>query len=159
METAIEPVETLTVQETARIIGKHDGYVRQGLITGRLPFGSAVKRDGAMKWDFNIIKSKVLDYINIRRIEDMDLGDVSTLRTKQYVAYKIPANVLKKELLQDCVCSSCNKEFKKIWLLANNEELYCDHCLTELEENLKGFVCDWDMIKHNVAKYNKIFRL
>lgn len=55
METAIEPVDTLTVQETARIIGKHDGYVRQGLITGRLPFGSAVKQDGAMKWDFNIV--------------------------------------------------------------------------------------------------------
>ena len=45
METVIEPAETLTVQETARLIGKNDGYVRTGLISGRLPFGSAVKRE------------------------------------------------------------------------------------------------------------------
>lgn len=155
---AIEPVETLTVQETARIIGKNDGYVRTGLITGRLPFGSAVKKDGSMKWDFNIIKSKVLDYAGLRGSDEMAIGDVSKLRTRQYIAYKVPANVLKKEVARKCVCSCCNKDFDKIWLVVNNDELYCDSCLTILEVKLDGFVYDWDSIKYKVAKYDKIFR-
>jgi len=45
VDTVIEPVETMTVKDTAKLIGKSQSYVRVGLITGRLPFGSAVKQE------------------------------------------------------------------------------------------------------------------
>lgn len=158
VDTVIEPVETMTVKDTAKLIGKSQPYVRVGLITGRLPFGSAVKQEGGQSWDFNIIKSKVLDYVGLRGIDGMALGSVSKLITSKYVAYKIPASVLKQELMEDCICQCCKKSCEKIWLVANNEQLYCDHCLQAYEQSLEGLTCDWNAIKHKVGRYDKIFR-
>ena len=63
----IERVETLTPAEAGRIIGKGAEYIRVGLQMNRFPFGTAVppKKKGG-KWNYNIIKSKFLEYANIK---------------------------------------------------------------------------------------------
>lgn len=154
----MQAVETVTVEEAAKIIGKSGGYVRSGLISGRLPFGTAVKKEGSEKWDFNIIKSRLLEYANIRGLDDVDLGDVARLHTRQYIAYRVPAKILKDKLLQEPICSNCGCQSPRIWLVANNEQLYCENCMQELEEKLDGFMCNWKKVQPKVAYYDKIFR-
>ena len=89
---------------------------------------------------------------------EQNLGDVAKLRTSKYVAYRVPAKVLDKELSWDCECSMCENEFDKIWLVANNDNLYCEECLKQFDESLQGFTVDLSTIKYKVAKYDRIFR-
>lgn len=154
----MQAVETVTVEEAAKIIGKSGGYVRSGLISGRLPFGTAVKKEGNGKWDFNIIKSRLLEYANIRGLDDVDLGDVARLRTKQYIAYRVPANILQDKLSRACICSECGNTVNRAWLIANNDCIYCEECMPKLEEKLDGFICNWKRIAPKIAYYDQIFK-
>ena len=154
----MQTVETVTVEEAAKIIGKSGGYVRSGLISGRLPFGTAVLKGDSTKWDFNIIKSKLYEYADIRGLDDVDLGDVARLRTKQYIAYRVPAKILKDKLSKECICSECGNEVNRAWLIANNERLYCEECMPKLDAKLEGFVCNWKRIKPKVVHYDALFK-
>lgn len=61
-----KPVETMTPEEAGRLIHKNAEYVRAGLRTGRFDFGSAVPpKEKGGKWNYNIIKSKFLEYANL----------------------------------------------------------------------------------------------
>lgn len=64
----ISKVETLTPYEAGKIIGKNQEYIRAGLRANRFNFGSAVppKKEGG-KWNYNIIKSKFLEYARDKR--------------------------------------------------------------------------------------------
>ncbi len=64
----ISKVETLTPYEAGKIIGKNQEYIRAGLRVNRFNFGSAVppKKEGG-KWNYNIIKSKFLEYARDKR--------------------------------------------------------------------------------------------
>lgn len=154
----MKAVETLTVEQAAKIIGKSGGYVRAGLIAGRLPFGSAVQKGTNTKWDFNIIKSKLLDYADVRGLDDVDLGDVARLRTRQYIAYRVPEEILREKLSQEPICSQCGHEHTRVWLVANNDNLYCDDCLRKLEDKLDGFICNWKKIRPKVVHYDNLFK-
>lgn len=70
-EKEIKPVDTLTPYEAARIIGKNAEYIRAGLRANRFDFGSAVppEEEGG-KWNYNIIKSKFLEYAGIKKESD-----------------------------------------------------------------------------------------
>lgn len=61
-----KPVDTITPEEAGKLIHKNAEYVRAGLRAGRFNFGSAVppKKEGG-KWNYNIIKSKFLEYANL----------------------------------------------------------------------------------------------
>lgn len=63
----IQPIETLTPQEAGRIIRKNAEYIRAGLRQNRFNFGSAVppEKPGG-EWNYNIIKSKFLEYAGIK---------------------------------------------------------------------------------------------
>lgn len=42
----MEPVETLTVQQVAEILGKSSLLIRCGIVQGTMPIGAAVKGEG-----------------------------------------------------------------------------------------------------------------
>lgn len=69
----IEPVETMTPYEAGRIIGKNADYIRAGLRQKRFNFGSAVESQNG-HWNYNIIKSKFLEYAGIS-IERTDTNE------------------------------------------------------------------------------------
>ena len=66
----IPSVETITPYEAGRIIKKNAEYIRSGLRQNRFNFGSAVppEKPGG-EWNYNIIKSKFLEYAGIERSE------------------------------------------------------------------------------------------
>lgn len=69
MEEDLKPVDTLTPYEAGKLIHKNAEYIRAGLRSQRLPFinfGSAIppEKPGG-NWNYNIIKSKFLEYIGI----------------------------------------------------------------------------------------------
>ena len=70
----IKPVETLTPYEAGRIIRKNAEYIRAGLRAGRpefLKFGSAVPPEQlGGDWNYNIIKSKFLEYAGIKQLKE-----------------------------------------------------------------------------------------
>ena len=59
----IEEVETLSVEETAKILNVFPQYIRIGLQNGRFPFGVAVKREKSQHWNYLIIKSKLEKFV------------------------------------------------------------------------------------------------
>lgn len=67
MEEELKPVDTLTPYQAARLIGKNAEFIRSGLRNGSFDFGSAVppKKPGG-NWNYNIIKSKFLEYAGIK---------------------------------------------------------------------------------------------
>lgn len=62
----LQKVETITPYEAGRLIGKNAEYIRAGLRANRFDFGSAVKSKTG-RWNYNIIKSKFLEYAGIER--------------------------------------------------------------------------------------------
>lgn len=67
MEEDLKPVDILTPYEAGKLIHRNAEYIRAGLRNQRLPFinfGSAIppKKPGG-NWNYNIIKSKFLEYI------------------------------------------------------------------------------------------------
>ena len=155
---AIEAVDTITIADAARIIRKSQEYIRVGLQQGRFPWGTAVKTSDK-QWSYNIIKKKFLEYAGLEVLDlEQNLGEVAKLKTSKYVAYRVPAKVLDRELQWHCECCTCENEFDKIWLVANNDSLYCDECLKRFDESLQGFTVDLSAIKYKVAKYDRVFR-
>lgn len=74
MEEDIIKVETLTPEQAGKMIGKSAEYIRAGLRADRFKFGSAVppKKPGG-SWSYNVIKSKFLEYANIKDKKQVDL--------------------------------------------------------------------------------------
>jgi len=64
----LQKVETITPYEAGRLIGKNAEYIRAGLRANRFDFGSAVQSKTG-RWNYNIIKSKFLNYAGIERSE------------------------------------------------------------------------------------------
>ena len=153
----MEAVETITISDAARIIRKNPNYIRVGLQQGRFQWGSAVKTS-EKQWSYNIIKNKFLEYAGLEVLDlEQNLGEVAKLKTSKYVAYRVPAKILERELQWVCECSTCEREFDKIWLVANNDNLYCEQCLKKFDETLEGFTVDMSAIKYKVAKYDRAF--
>ena len=59
----IEEVETLSVEETAKILNVFPHSIRIGLRNGIFPFGVAVKREKSQHWNYLIIKSKLEKFV------------------------------------------------------------------------------------------------
>lgn len=59
--------ETLTVAEAAKLMHKNPCFVRQGLIDGRLKFGSAVFSKN--RWNFYINRARFYEETGITPIE------------------------------------------------------------------------------------------
>ena len=64
----MERVETITPEEAGRVIGKNAEFIRAGLRQERFNFGTAVQGKTG-QWNYNIIKSKFLEYAGIERSE------------------------------------------------------------------------------------------
>lgn len=59
----IEEIETLSVEETAKILNVFPQCIRIGLQNERFPFGVAVKRENFQHWNYLIIKSKLEKFV------------------------------------------------------------------------------------------------
>lgn len=57
----LTPVETITPYEAGRIIHKNAEYIRALLRQGRVNWGTAAESKNG-QWNYNIIKSKFLEY-------------------------------------------------------------------------------------------------
>lgn len=63
--------ETLSPEETGKIIRMRAQSVRLGLQQQRFPFGTAVQKpDG--RWTYNIIEAKVYEYIGVKESDKND---------------------------------------------------------------------------------------
>ena len=58
--------ETLTVEETAKLLGKTVNYVRIQLQRGLLPFGMAVPSMQGKQYGYIISKKKVYEFLGIK---------------------------------------------------------------------------------------------
>lgn len=78
MENLELKVETLTPYEAGKIIRKNAEYIRAGLRAGRFNFGSAVppEKEGG-QWNYNIIKSKFLEYAGITNVSEVNTNENS----------------------------------------------------------------------------------
>ena len=65
MEEDIKRVETLTPEQAGKIIGKNPEYIRALLRQGKVNWGTAVESKRG-RWNYNIIRSKFLKYVNIK---------------------------------------------------------------------------------------------
>lgn len=72
MEEDLKRVETLTPQEAGLIIGKNAEYIRALLRQGKVNWGTAVEGKTG-QWNYNIIKSKFLEYANIKDNNQKDI--------------------------------------------------------------------------------------
>ena len=58
-------IETISIEDTAKILHKSPQWVRMGLQQERLKFGTAVQMPTG-HWSYNIIKSKLFEYAGIK---------------------------------------------------------------------------------------------
>ena len=65
MEEDIKRVETLTPEQAGKIIGKNPEYIRALLRQGKVNWGTAVESKNG-RWNYNIIRSRFLEYVNIK---------------------------------------------------------------------------------------------
>lgn len=64
----IEEVETLTVEETAKMLNVYPENIRMGLQTERYPFGVAIQSEGKIgRWNYIIIKAKFDEYLEMQK--------------------------------------------------------------------------------------------
>ena len=56
--------QRVTVAEAARILGKSQLWVREGLKQGRLPFGTAVRSRSGKSYSFHISPKKLREYVD-----------------------------------------------------------------------------------------------
>lgn len=54
--------QNINVNVAAEIMKKDAEYIRQGLITGKLPFGCAFKKNGSSRYDFYISPKLFYEY-------------------------------------------------------------------------------------------------
>lgn len=62
------PVETITPYEAGKLIHKNAEYVRALLRQGRVDWGTAAESKSG-QWNYNIIKSKFLEYAGLKSVE------------------------------------------------------------------------------------------
>lgn len=58
--TALRPAKRVKVKDAAERLGVSEQYIRIGLQTGRLPFGTAVKMSS--KWTYHISETLLFEY-------------------------------------------------------------------------------------------------
>lgn len=56
----------ITVKDAARIMGKHEQFVRIGLQNGTLPFGVAEKLPNSSRYSYYIFPKLFFEYIGTR---------------------------------------------------------------------------------------------
>lgn len=54
--------ENVPISVVAKVMKKDPQFVRQGLIQGYLPIGSAFKKDGRVQYDFYVSPKKLFEY-------------------------------------------------------------------------------------------------
>lgn len=54
--------ENVPISVVARVMRKDPQFVRQGLIQGYLPIGSAFKKEGRIQYDFYVSPKKLFEY-------------------------------------------------------------------------------------------------
>ena len=66
--TSIEK-KNISVKEVARIMGKHEQFVRIGLQNGTLPFGVAEKLPGSSRYSYHISPKLFFEYIGTEGLQ------------------------------------------------------------------------------------------
>ena len=72
MEEDIKRVETLTPEQAGKIIGKNPEYIRALLRQGKVNWGTEVESKRG-RWNYNIIRSKFLEYVNVKNEKQYNL--------------------------------------------------------------------------------------
>ena len=54
--------KNIPVTEAAKIIGKDQQFIRQGMIAGILPIGTVFKKDGSNQYDYYISQKMFWEY-------------------------------------------------------------------------------------------------
>ena len=67
---------SISVKEVARIMGKHEQFVRIGLQKGILPFGVAEKLPNSSRWSYHISPKLFWKYIG---------GETESVQSKNHV--------------------------------------------------------------------------
>lgn len=57
--------QNITVKEAALILNKSQQFVREGLKSGVLPIGIAIKIGDSSKWTYHISRKKLMEYIEL----------------------------------------------------------------------------------------------
>ena len=119
-EKEIKPVDTLTPYEAARIIGKNAEYIRAGLRANRFDFGSAVppEEEGG-KWNYNIIKSKFLEYAGIKKESDTS----ENKNSEQKEIKKINSNINIKYSINNFISNNDSTIYKLSRKISINLEI------------------------------------
>lgn len=63
-------MKKITIKEASKLMHKSTQFIRVGLQTGRLPFGSAVKVN--KRWNYIIYPEMFYQYIGIKEVENND---------------------------------------------------------------------------------------
>ncbi len=63
-------MKKITIKEASKLMHKSTQFIRVGLQTGRLPFGSAVKVN--KRWNYIIYPEIFYQYIGIKEVENND---------------------------------------------------------------------------------------
>lgn len=77
MNNIYEEKRNITVKEAARLMGKHEMFVRIGLQNGNLKFGVAEKLPGKSKYSYHISPKLFYEYLG--------MTDTSSLQTEKDV--------------------------------------------------------------------------
>lgn len=64
MEVIEVDQQRVTVAEAAKILGKSQLWVREGLKQGRLPFGTAVRSRAGKAYSYHISPKKLREYVD-----------------------------------------------------------------------------------------------
>ena len=67
--------QKITVKEAAKIMGKHEMFIRIGLQNGTLPFGVAEKMPNKTKYSYHISPKLFFEYIGTTGLQDKS-GDI-----------------------------------------------------------------------------------
>lgn len=66
MNLLTDDFRSLTIKDVARIIGKSEQFVRQGLIQNILPFGKAYKLQGSSQYTYYINPHQFYEFIGYK---------------------------------------------------------------------------------------------
>ncbi len=61
--------KNISVREVARIMGKHEQFVRIGLQNGTLPFGVAIKQPNKTKYSYYISPKLFFEYVGTNGLQ------------------------------------------------------------------------------------------
>ncbi len=86
----IDLEKNITVKEVAKIMKKHEMFIRIGLQNGTLPFGTAEKMPGKSKYSYYISPRQFYQYIGMGGLRDENDSIL-------YRGYDLACNELKKK--------------------------------------------------------------